>query len=223
MFEIHIHASLACTSCSVSSDSSNLIPLLSTPPTTTADSQVPVYETKTKATREQERRDKMRGLKAQFFPPSKPSPSPSTSAPPKRAFVDRAKARRERNGPSDSTPVPPSNPFFSVPGSTSSSTQSSAPPSNPFATTSRGALLLSKISSNPSPSTGGKGGGLGTLIQPRTISSTSSGKAGLGSQPLVPITALAGTGDQEGVKRGWREDGKERSWKRFREGEGSGL
>lgn len=208
---VHIHPSLSCDTCAVATDSSNLIPLLATESTstTTPDRPPESYTTKTKSQKEQDRREKMRGLKDQFLKPSsKPAPTttpstPSTSSAPK-PFIDRAAARRQRTG-SSKPPTPSPSPFFTVPGSAPShSAPPTAPPPNPFASSSRGALLLSKMSGEPS---GNAGGGLGTLIQAKSFDTKTTGREerpGLGSKKLVVIGEQVGSVGVEG-KRGDRK------------------
>ncbi|KAL8284232.1 hypothetical protein RQP46_004981 [Phenoliferia psychrophenolica] len=158
---------------------------------------------------------------SQIQPPSK------VDEPHQPAFVDRAAARRARTGATAKPAL--ASPFFAVPGRTASSFSAAtttaaptpqAPPENPFATTSRGAQLLSKLtrpSGGDSPDAAGAG--LGTLIQPRTFDTATTGremKPGLGSKPLVVIGQPKSPGDQGG-KRGWREDAREANRKRFKE------
>ncbi|CEQ42325.1 SPOSA6832_04116 [Sporobolomyces salmonicolor] len=178
-FVVHIHPSFACSACTVASDSSNLIPLLSAP-TDDPSKATPTYATKTKEEKEQERREQMRGLKEKLLKPATnrtPAPSAPTtvpsptasSRPSSPAFVDRAAARRARDAsarpsrPAAAKPGP--TPFFTVPGRTPTSSfaappsASAAPPAsysapNPFSSDSKGAQLLSKLSgpaASPSP------------------------------------------------------------------------
>ncbi|GAA5863668.1 hypothetical protein JCM3774_001208 [Rhodotorula dairenensis] len=273
-FAVHIHPSFACSVCSVASDSSNLIPLVTTGSSKdNSDSQV--FLTKTKEQKEQDRREQMAGLKAQFLkPPVKGGASPRSrdapnaangressalapasvaqSAPPAKAtFVDRAAARRQRDiGASIPLPahrkqpasssVASASPFFTVPGATASATaaaaSSAAPskPADPFASDSRGAQLLSKLAggrTNGSQSgQGGVSGGssqLGTLIEARTtMGGPGERRAGLGSKELVVgvenvaasyQSGRASHAGANGGRRDWRDAGRERSWKRFRE------
>lgn len=229
-FSIHIHPSFACSTCSITSDQSNLISLTSSPSTgTDADANKSTYAGhKTKEEKEEDRRGMMRGLKDKFLKSdfaatstgatsaatSKPTPTASASsiftAPTplsasSPAYIDRAAARRHRDGhttasaklaassTSSSTrtkPAAPSpSPFFSLPGSSkpafSSAPVLAAPPLDPFGSDSKGARMLSKLSGGGSSGAaggagvggvgGGGGTGLGTLIQPRVIES-----AGLG-------------------------------------------
>lgn len=224
-FSVHVHPTFSCDTCAVAADSSNLIPLLSPDPSSipTPDRHPEAYSTKTKSQKEQDRREKMRGLKDQFLKPansaSKPSPVSSAPSSAPKPFIDRAAARRQRTGPSK-PPTPSPSPFFTVPGSApSQSAPPTAPPSNPFASSSRGALLLSKMSGEPS---GSAGGGLGALIQPKSFDTKTTGREerpGLGSKKLVVIGEQAGSAGGEG-KRGWREDVREANRKRFREMDG---
>ncbi|ORY88977.1 hypothetical protein BCR35DRAFT_300734 [Leucosporidium creatinivorum] len=241
IFNAHIHPSLACSACSVATDSSNLIPLLPTEPVSAPKEAAPdAYVTKTKAQKEQERRDKMRGLKEQFLKPAsaKAGPFDSTattnnaaSSSTKPGFIDRAAARRSRTGAaakppptSSSSAAASSSPFFAVPGSRNApdySSTPSAPPSDPFGATSKGAVLLSKLGGGGSASSSisTPQGGLGTLIQPKSLAGGSrEERPGLGSRPL---SVVGGGGEASalgaGEKRGWREDVREANRKRFRE------
>ncbi|GJN92490.1 hypothetical protein Rhopal_005520-T1 [Rhodotorula paludigena] len=125
-FRVHIHASFACSSCSVASDSSNLIPLIATP-SEDKSSTKPTFLTKTKEQKEQDRREQMAGLRAKLLKPSSatsasssssssngtaaPSPAKSDSkpgqSPAKPTFIDRAAARRQRDAGSSSAPPAP--------------------------------------------------------------------------------------------------------------------
>ncbi|GAA6003827.1 hypothetical protein JCM10207_006426 [Rhodosporidiobolus poonsookiae] len=174
---------------------------------------------------------------ARAAPPS--APASASSSP---AFIDRAAARRHRDAappaPSSRKPQPKAapalNPFFAVPGPAASfsappSRTTAAPkPPDPFAEGSKGAAMLAKLSgpgvapsSSSSSTSSAATPGLGTLIQPRTLASSSSSsgegaRAGLGSRPLIAIERVAA--DQStGEKRDWREDVREKSRKRFRE------
>jgi hypothetical protein len=241
IFNVHIHASLACSDCSVVTDSSNLIPLLATEPVSAPKEAAPdTYVTKTKAQKEQERRDKMRGLKEQFLKPASAKAAPSWASPStdgaasssKPAFIDRAAARRSRTGaptqPSSvsSSYTGSSSPFFAVPGSRTApdySSTPSAPPSNPFGATSKGAVLLSKLGGgdSASSSTSSTQSGLGTLIQPKSFTGGSrEERPGLGSRSLTVVSGgeeSSALGAAGGEKRGWREDVREANRKRFRE------
>jgi hypothetical protein len=137
-------------------------------------------------------------------------------------------------------------PFFTVPGATASATaavsSSSAapppppkPPVDPFASDSRGAQLLSKLAggAHPADDSGGTNAGsrsssgqLGTLIEARTtLTRPGERRAGLGSKELVVgvenVAAAASSHSEQGLKGrtngDWRDAGRERSWKRFRE------
>ncbi|GAA5963417.1 hypothetical protein JCM3765_003063 [Sporobolomyces pararoseus] len=246
-FIVHIHNSFACSACTVSSDSSNIIPLLplSSDPTNTK--EIPAaYHTKTKEEKEYERREQMKGLKDKFLKPMKstpplPSPTPSRPTEPptlKPSFVDRAAARRARDSGADSTskprkPAVPS-PFFSVPGVNSYSTFI-APPSttavkaDPFSKESKGAQLLSKMGgggggsalSIPS-STSTRSPGLGTLIEAKTFDKGGVSGVSRDSRPGLgsrPLVAIDQVGQTvgDGSKRDWREDVREASRKRFKE------
>lgn len=119
---MHIHPSFACSHCSVSSDSSNLIPLLTTPSGGDQVDAAPTYQAKSKEQKEVERREQMAGLKAQFLKPnangkkggahsgagaaknvvklidsSGSQPDTGAARAPKPTFVDRAAARRHRD------------------------------------------------------------------------------------------------------------------------------
>ncbi|GAA5921942.1 hypothetical protein JCM3775_003428 [Rhodotorula graminis] len=268
-FAVHIHASFACTACSVASDSSNLIPLVAAPSDSAPSASTPAYTgSKTKAQKEQDRREQMALLRGKLLKPapgtsssstsSSPAPTPRTTSKPATSspFIDRAAARRERNA------LAAPSPFFAVPGRSSSSTATAAaaaPASSkpaatpaaadPFSSDSRGAQLLSKLSGSsgagssssttagaPSARLGaGAGAGLGTLVEARTYADAGAGEArdvrpGLGSRPLVVGVERvgearsgrgaggAGAGAGEG-KRDWRGEGRERSYKRLREGD----
>ncbi|GAA5876463.1 hypothetical protein JCM1840_005546 [Sporobolomyces johnsonii] len=211
-FVVHIHPSFACSACTVASDSSNLIPLLSTP-TDDSSKSAPTYATKTKEEKEQERREQMRGLKEKLLKPtakgsappppmtaSSPTAPPRTSSP---AFVDRAAARRARDAgatkalPAAAKPSPRS-PFFTVPGRTPTSSFAAAPATttissssaanssaaNPFASDSKGAQLLSKLSGPPSS------------VSPTTTTTTSAAAAS--STPQGPPSG-SGSGRAPGL------------------------
>ncbi|GAA5891150.1 hypothetical protein JCM8208_002518 [Rhodotorula glutinis] len=262
-FAVHIHPSFACTACTIASDSSNLIPLVAAPSDSALAAPTPPAYTgsRTKAQKEEDRREQMALLRGKLLKPapgtSSTAPSSSTSAAststPRAAakpaasspFIDRAAARRERNA--HATPSP----FFAVPGRTSSSTATAAAAAparpkpaaaaaaaDPFASDSRGARLLSKLSGSAGPAAGSTpsagasaGAGLGTLVEARTYAGSGEARdvrPGLGSRPLVvgvervgearSSGGAAGAGAGEG-KRDWRGEGRERSYKRLREGE----
>ncbi|GAA5940673.1 uncharacterized protein JCM15063_006320 [Sporobolomyces koalae] len=241
-FIVHIHASFACSTCTVASDSSNIIPLL--PPAIENQSNaVPAaYHTKTKEEKEIERRQQLRGLRDQFLKPTKPTaakPASTTNVSPTKTktgstFVDRAAARRARDATIANENVrkpnkPEPSPFFTVPGVTSSSTMA-APPAkttrvDPFSSESRGAQLLSKMSGpkslDPNSSSATGRTGLGTLIEARTFDKSGGrggpeSRPGLGSRPLVGIESI-GQPVSVGDKRDWREDVREASRKRFKD------
>ncbi|GAA5897397.1 uncharacterized protein JCM6883_006687 [Sporobolomyces salmoneus] len=203
-FKIHIHASFACSSCTVASDSSNIIPLL--PASETGPKEIPAaYHTKSKEEKEFERREQLKGLKDKFLKPSAKSttatamPQPTTTAKTSDSpYINRAAARRARDAGSknvsalttrNSNKSATASPFFSVPGVTSSSTFV-APPSSttskpdPFTSESKGAKLLSKMSggggggSSSTPSKQSRGIGLGTLIEARTFDKGTAGGGG---------------------------------------------
>ncbi|KAM0755643.1 hypothetical protein T439DRAFT_330753 [Meredithblackwellia eburnea MCA 4105] len=70
-FKIHLHPSFACTTCSIASDSSNLIPLQSLDEIPSKGTPEPAnFTTKSKSDKEQDLRAKMRGLKDQLLAPS---------------------------------------------------------------------------------------------------------------------------------------------------------
>ncbi|GAA5869125.1 hypothetical protein JCM8547_008703 [Rhodosporidiobolus lusitaniae] len=258
-FSIHLHRTFACSACSVASDSSNLIPLTSSPSDDPSAAPTNGYTGhKTKEEKEQDRKDLMKGLKEKLLKPAVGSPSSSssssaaTSAKPASAstsspaYINRAAARRQRDGPSQASPsskasktprtavstAAPS-PFFTVPGPAASFSvaPTSAAKVDPFGAESKGAQMLSKLSSASSAPGFRRGGTrLGTLIQPRTVDTSGSvgggdrggeaSRAGLGSRKLVQIeqiAASAGGGGKAGEKRDWREDVREASRKRFRE------
>ncbi|KAI5480044.1 Forkhead-associated (FHA) domain containing protein [Pseudohyphozyma bogoriensis] len=205
----------------------------------------PTYTTRTKADKERERKEKMRGLREQFLQPGarperKVDTLPSTvketssSSP---AFVDRAALRRQRTGapanPATSMTLSAPSPFFTVPGRPSTTTTNGpspvaafsapTPPVNPFESTSRGAVLLSKLT-KPGTTDDTATTGLGTLIQPKTVGAGREERPGLGSRPLVDIVRedRAGNGNTSSThgaseKRGWREDVREASRKRYKE------
>lgn len=264
-FAVHIHASFACTACSVAPDSSNLIPLVAAPSDSAPAAPTPAYTgSRTKAQKEQDRREQMALLRGKLLKPapgtSSSSTPSSTTAPTARAgkptasspFIDRAAARRERNA--HAAPAP----FFAVPGRTATATAASAAPApaparqapaDPFASDSRGARLLSKLSGSGSGAAGGAAGttasastsggagvgaaagagagaGLGTLVEARTYAGEARDvRPGLGSRALVVGVERVGearsggarAGASEG-KRDWRGEGRERSYKRLREG-----
>lgn len=132
-------------------------------------------------------------------------------------------------------------PFFTVPGATASasaavsSSSAAPPPVDPFASDSRGAQLLSKLAGGGHPADGTRGlntgrsssgGQLGTLIEARTtLAGPGERRAGLGSKELVVgvenVAAAASSHNSQGPKGrtngDWRDAGRERSWKRFRE------
>ncbi|BGP26554.1 forkhead-associated (FHA) domain containing protein [Rhodotorula toruloides] len=180
---------------------------------------------------------KMTG-RAPDFAASTASDAPPASKPKKMAFVDRAAARRQRDAGASLPPTrkPALNPFFAVPGASTvataaSSTASAAkptPPPSPFATDSKGAQLLSKLGgtgAGASPSNGSTNGGLGTLIEARTYAAEREARPGLGSRELVvgvekvanSSSGAGGASDGNGMKRDWRDVGRERSYKRFRQ------
>lgn len=236
-----------------------------------------MFLTKTKEQKEQDRREQMAGLKAQFLKPqtvkggsaarsrrapiaangqelSAPAQTSASQSTPqaKATFVDRAAARRQRDIGA-AIPLPPqrkqptssvsasaaASPFFVVPGATASATAAAASsvaplkPADPFASDSRGAQLLSKLAGGvSSPGTGKNGPGsitgagsnqLGTLIEARTArGGPGERRAGLGSQELVVgvenvAASYQGGAGANGERRDWRDAGRERSWKRFRE------
>ncbi|GAA5969473.1 hypothetical protein JCM11641_008126 [Rhodosporidiobolus odoratus] len=251
-FSVHIHASFACSACSVTSDSSNVIPLV--PPAEERSTAPSKYATKTKEEKEQDRRDQLRGLRAKLLQPeTTKNPKPSTSssaakttspsspsaATPKSVFVDRAAARRHRDGAPSRAPAPakpaPMNPFFAIPGPAASF---SAPPSqtpasslDSFSSESKGAQLLSKLT-RPSPASSAtsptaatsvtgaasrpSGTGLGTLIQPRTFDPTAPGardaRPGLGSGRLVEIEKVSQKPNGKGGVGGGAA-GEKRNWR----------
>lgn len=282
-FIAHIHASFACSTCSVSSDSSNLIPLVADASSSSSSSKdpapAPSYAgTKTKEEKEQERRDQMATLRGKLLKPA-PAPAPAIAAaagrpsaidraPSKQApFMDRAAARRQRDQPAP-LPLPPpasrarpapsgpashgSSPFLALAGPPASLAAAARPErADPFGEDSKGARLLSKLSGSGAGAGGGgggggaggekggagggggaKGAGLGTLVEARTYGAA-GGRTGLGSRPLVVgveklgEVAARGRGaggnasgsGSGGEKRDWRDEGRERSWKRFREGD----
>lgn len=266
-FAVHIHASFACTACSVAPDSSNLIPLVAAPSDSTPAAPTPAYTgSRTKAQKEQDRREQMALLRGKLLKPapgtssSSSTTSSSTAAPTVRAgkptasspFIDRAAARRERNA--HAAPAP----FFAVPGRTATATAASAAPApaptrqapaDPFASDSRGARLLSKLSGSGSSAAGGAAGttasastsggagvgaaagagagaGLGTLVEARTYAGEARDvRPGLGSRALVVGVERVGEARSGGAragagegKRDWRGEGRERSYKRLRDG-----
>ncbi|GAA5827621.1 hypothetical protein JCM3770_006874 [Rhodotorula araucariae] len=136
-----------------------------------------------------------------------------------------------------STAAAAPSPFFTVPGRASGASFASAPApavaaaADPFASDSRGAQLLSKLSraaGGDASATQGAGAraGLGTLVEARTYGPAPGGareaRPGLGSKPLLVgvekvSEARQGGGAGTGEKRDWREEGRARSYKRFRE------
>ncbi|GAA5840683.1 hypothetical protein JCM9279_007402 [Rhodotorula babjevae] len=258
-FAVHIHASFACTACTVASDSSNLIPLVASPSDSAPPAPAPAYTgSRTKAQKEQDRREQMALLRGKLLKPAPgTSSSSSTTAasssaatastagaaktPTSSPFIDRAAARRERNAHAAPTP------FFAVPGRTASATAAAAAPASapparpapadPFASDSRGARLLGKLSGAGAGAAGGVGGasgagagagaGLGTLVEARTYAGEARDvRPGLGSRALVvgvervgEARSVGGPGAGAGDgKRDWRGEGRERSYKRLREG-----
>lgn len=189
----------------------------------------------------------MAGLKAKLLKPAsaaKPAGRPAASdpatssdaapaaKPKKTAFVDRAAARRQRDAGAAPPPSKPAiSPFFAVPGASSiataaacsASTAKPSPPVNPFATDSKGAQLLSKLGGGgggTASSNGSTASGLGTLLEARTYAAEREARPGLGSRDLVvgvEKVAHGSNGAEGGVKRDWRDVGRERSYKRFRE------
>ncbi|BGP50359.1 hypothetical protein JCM10450v2_006281 [Rhodotorula kratochvilovae] len=175
-----------------------------------------------------------------------PSAAQSKPTPPKPTFVDRAAARRHRDAgaapilpsprarPAASSSAAPS-PFFTVPGGPAGASFASAPApvgsaaaADPFGSDSRGAQLLSKLSRAGADSNGGASAGLGTLVEARTYAPAAGdardARPGLGSKPLLVgvekvSEARRGGGGAPGTgeKRDWREEGRARSYKRFRE------
>lgn len=172
------------------------------------------YVTRTKAQKEQDRRDEVRGLKEKFLKPvvksgGIQSTAGSSTPPAKTTYINRAAARRSRTGPS--APPAPS-PFFAVPGSRAAPDFAS-PPSNPFSESSKGAVLLSKLGGS-APST--PGSGLGTLIQPKAFGGSLQERPGLGSRPLTVVDGSASAQGSSG-KRDWREEVRDQNRKRFKE------
>lgn len=166
-FSVHIHPSFACSQCSVASDSSNLIPLVTTP-SSSDKSEAPAYQTKSKEQKEQERREQMAGLKAQFLKPNgvadkksagrdgaltngaRADPATPKEAPETRpAFVDRAANRRQRDAGA-SAPVPNALNRLKPSGPTNGATPSSPFFAVPGATSASTAAAASSFSS-PQP------------------------------------------------------------------------
>ncbi|GAA5823780.1 hypothetical protein JCM11251_003291 [Rhodosporidiobolus azoricus] len=258
-FSLHIHPSFACSACSVASDSSNLVPLVLTDQPKAGG---PGYQgTKTKEEKEQDRREQMKGLKDKFLQVGAKEKKPnsagsSETAAPKPTYINRAAARRQRDVSAVTTSAKaakhsssssksvsgPFNPFFAIPGPAASfsAAPSRATPNltsaDPFSAESKGAQLLSKLStaspaSSFASSPAHRQPGLGNLIQPRTFDASAPGgggreaRPGLGSRQLVEIEKVSqnrggGAGGElgrGGEKRDWREDVREASRKRFRE------
>ena len=212
-FQVHVHASLACTKCSLSEDQSNLIPFVTA---TDGGSKQTVesedrFEVFGKEEKEQVRRSKMQSLKAQFLATSG-SPATTSQSKPKAAFVDRAKQRRSRDG--STATIPPTQETGqnnSLHQSTSASPQPAA--ADPFSSDSVGARLLSKFGGTD-PSTIPERG-LGKMIEAKTVGGGSrDSRPGLGSQPLVDAVQDRRT---PGQKRSWLEDVREANRKRFRD------
>ena len=174
-FSVHIHPSFACSLCSVASDSSNLIPLV-TSDTSKDKNDSSVFLTKTKEQKEQDRREQMAGLKAQFLKPNanvsggkgagtparggngavgaqaKDSVASESTVTPvaKTAFVDRAAARRHRDAGA-SVPLP-SNRKLRIPGNSSAASAATSPFFTvPGATASATAAVSSSSSSAAPP------------------------------------------------------------------------
>lgn len=106
------------------------------------------------------------------------------------------------------------------------------PAPDPFGSTSKGAMLLSKMGAGPeigvdnssaTASTRSVGNGLGSLIEPKTLSSGIDARPGLGSRPMVSLMSIDSQANIGGEKRGstaaasWRDDVREKNRKRFRE------
>ncbi|KAM0790780.1 hypothetical protein ACM66B_004628 [Microbotryomycetes sp. NB124-2] len=218
-FRVHVHASFACSDCSLAQDSSNLIPFVSLNDPRPSDSALTGdrFESKTKEDKEQDRRSRMQSLKQQYLA------TPTSHTPIK--FKDRAKERRSRDGATASitvsrnaTPDMAARPAATV-------TVSQQPTVNPFAADSKGARLLSKLGGAESSSSGGgesqlqtDSRGLGKLVEARTVGSGLRGvesRPGLGSKPLVDaISADASSGASQ-ARRPWLEHVREANRKRF--------
>lgn len=216
-FAVHVHASFACDECASRSDESNLITLVSLSDTPKTDE--PAFTLRTKEDKEQERRNRMQGLKDKYLA----SPAKSASAT-KGAFVDRARQRRTREGPTASVPgSQPSKLEAAISGTNSTSSSRAATPPvavDPFEAESKGALLLSKMGQSSGLTGGDAGGkGLGTLVQAKTfVGVERDARPGLGSRALVdahdPNQQPTSGSDS---RRGWRDDVREASRKRFKE------
>lgn len=238
---MHLHATFACEACTIAADSSNLIPLTQGLTDDGKQSVEPSndYTTRTKAEKEQDRRDKMKGLKEQLLKPktsAAAAPSPITprtgakavdkddDATPSGAspFVDRAAARRSRNrdaGGSAKSQTTATPPFLNLGGSSSVMSAPAsiiAPPSNPFASTSKGAVLLAKLggaSASTVPSASATPtSGLGKLIEPKTIGGGGIGGAVRGVQDRPGL----GSRPLVAIDRGEaevREAGAKRGWR----------
>ncbi|GAA5889208.1 hypothetical protein JCM6882_000675 [Rhodosporidiobolus microsporus] len=217
-FSLHIHASFACAACSVTSDSSNLIPLVASS-ADGAQSGAPAYAgTRTKEEKEQDRREQMKGLKDKFLKTDgkekKPAPTSSSSATSsKPAFVDRAAARRQRDASAITTTARPSsksskpaaagsfNPFFAVSGAAASfsappSRASPAPPpADPFAAESKGAQLLSKLTRPAN----------GAASSPSTTAAAAAAAAPTHRQPGLGTLIQPRTFDSAGAGGGGRD------------------
>ncbi|KDE09444.1 hypothetical protein MVLG_00346 [Microbotryum lychnidis-dioicae p1A1 Lamole] len=198
-FSIHIHASLPCSTCSIKTDESNLIPLSTSedhqPISTTTDGPTSLgptpYTAVTKEQKELERRERMKGLKEQYrIGPGlknstvtpiegKDGVDPSSTRPGETPFIDRAKIRRERNIGADEVATKTSKqitsaPFFTVPGANAAhsiiSASSTTRPIDPFGSESKGAKLLAKVG----------GAGLSTPTAASASTTTMATPRGLG-------------------------------------------
>lgn len=194
-----------------------------------------------KAERERKRKAEMKTLKGQFFGdeptgsdgswaklrnkkkkvasgPTAPLGAPETMSP--QAYVDRAKMRRIANGP-QADELPPSayygpdgrgvrNPAAAAAAAKATVAAPPPPPAEPkpFEATSKGASMLAKLSGVPV----GTGSGLGSLVEARSMHTSTTDRAGLGSRDVV-------VGVEEVAKRtapgDWRENVREASRKRF--------
>ncbi|SCV71563.1 BQ2448_3151 [Microbotryum intermedium] len=208
-FSIHIHPSLPCSTCSIKTDESNLIPLSTSEdhqPTslitdgTTSLGPTP-YTAVTKEQKEFDRRERMKGLKEQHRIGASPKTltmpasegdgvDPSSTSMNKTQFIDRAKIRRERNlGAGEAL----------RPSSTKTSQSTSKASSGPFFTVP-GANATHSVASTSSTARpidpfaseskgaqllakvggGAKGIGSSTIAASTTITTTMSTPRGLG-------------------------------------------
>lgn len=204
---MHLHVSLACDTCALLPDGSNVVPLadpLSAAPGAPVGLAGPATQTLTKAERGTAARQNLKDLKQQFMQKAKPTAAIETSsggvddAPAgAKPFVDRARARRARNA-LEPAPIPVrrnappaavSSPFFAVPGATAAA---AAAAHDPFDASSRGALLLGKLTKQPPPSSSSAARAVTGSGAELVHDSHDSPSKGTGLGKLIDVRGFAG-------------------------------